>query len=89
MARERRIPGAVPKESWPAWFHAPNGDSAIFQTRSEVPDGWTRKKQSEYNAPTAVAIDKDATIARLKQLKIFVDPRWGAAKLKKVLEEND
>lgn len=26
---------------WPAWFYGPEGQSAIFETQSEVPDGWT------------------------------------------------
>ncbi len=84
MARERR-----PKISWPSWYHAPNGDSGIFHREEDVPDGWTRKKQSEYNAPTTQPIDKEATIARLEQLGVLVDPRWGKAHLKKVLSEHD
>lgn len=81
--------GRPPKVSWPSWYHAPNGDSAIFESEEEVPDGWTRKPQSLYEAPTVVPIDREATIARLQQLDIFIDPRWGSAKLKKVLEEYD
>lgn len=77
------------EECWPAWFHAPNGDSAIFQTVDEVPDGWTREKQSEYNAPTVRHIDREATVARLQELGIFIDPRWSLAHLQKVLEEHD
>lgn len=79
----------LPKISWPAWFHAPDGDSAIFHSEEEVPDGWTRQKQSEYEAPQPRAIDKDAVVARLKELGVFIDPRWGAAHLKKVLDEHD
>lgn len=84
MARTR-----LPKESWPGWFHAPNGDSAIFSKEEEVPEGWSRQRQSAYEAPTPLAVDKESVLARLRALNIFVDPCWGVAHLQKVLDEND
>lgn len=84
MARDRH-----PAIVWPAWFHAPNGDSAIFQLQEDVPEGWSRKRQSAYEAPTPLAVDKEATLARLMKLGVLIDPRWGSAQLKKVLDEND
>lgn len=84
MARDRR-----PTNVFPAWFHAPNGDSAVFQLQEDVPEGWSRKRQSAYEAPTPLAVDKESVLARLCALNIFIDPRWGVAHLKKVLDEND
>lgn len=84
MARERR-----PANSWPAWFHAPNGDSAIYQDQASVPNGWSRKKQTPFIASPALSVDAEDTKKQLFDLGVWIDPRWGAAHLKKVLDEYD
>lgn len=27
-------------KNWPAWYYGPEGQSSIFETASEVPEGW-------------------------------------------------
>lgn len=82
MARERRI-----GNQWPAWFYAPDGDAAIYQTQQDVPEGWHRKKFIPYGAPAALSIDKDDTIRQLQLLGVEINPCWGAAQLQKVLND--
>lgn len=39
----------MPKElTWPAWFSGPKGETAIFESADDVPNGWTSgaEKQS-------------------------------------------
>jgi hypothetical protein len=40
------------KSEFPAWFYGPEGQSAIFETESEVPSGWK-------DHPSAFAEQKD------------------------------
>lgn len=38
------------KESWPAWYFGPGGQSAIFQNAGEVPQGW-QDSPAAFDAP--------------------------------------
>lgn len=79
----------VPKDVWPSWRHGPNGESAIFQREEDVPYGWTKKKHQEFEPVAPIAIDYEAVKSELIKRGIEIDPRWGNAHLKKVLDEND
>lgn len=83
MARERR-----PTNSWPSWFHAPNGDSAVFETLADVPPGWTRQKHTPYVASGPLSVNKEDVISQLVDRGIEIDPTWGAAQLQKVLDND-
>ena len=28
------------EKNWPAWYYGPKGAAAVFQSQSEVPEGW-------------------------------------------------
>lgn len=43
MARKPEVIADEPAEidnSWPAWYHGPNGQSEIFDRAEDVPEGW-------------------------------------------------
>jgi len=31
----------MPKSEWPAWFNGPKGETEIFESADDVPNGWT------------------------------------------------
>lgn len=74
---------------WPCWYHSPDGETKMFNSIQEVPSGWTRKPQQQYVAPEPKALlDFDEIIQQLKELGVHIDPRWGRAKLKEVLDDH-
>lgn len=82
MARIRR-----PVVEWPHWFHSPSGESEIFEKAEDVPFGWTKSRPELYVPVDPVAVNVEDTIQQLTDLGIEIDPRWGAAHLKKVLDD--
>ncbi len=73
---------------WPAWRYSPDGESKLFETAEEVPEGWTAKPPSViYEAQEQAPIDKEIVIKQLEEFGVNIDPRWGAAKLREVLKE--
>lgn len=82
MARIRR-----PVQEFPGWFHSPSGDCAIFEKAEDVPLGWANKPFTTYEAPTPPTVDVEDTIKQLTDLGVEINPIWGAAHLKKVLDD--
>lgn len=41
VAKKSKSKAKGDKVYWPAWRYGPNGQSAIFDKESEVPEGWT------------------------------------------------
>jgi hypothetical protein len=83
MARIRRPAGPL----WPAWFFSPSGDSAIFEKAADVPAGWVDRQHEVHVTPEPLAVDVEDTIKQLNDLGVWIDPTWGAAHLKKVLDD--
>ena len=81
------MPGK-PFAEWPRWYHGPDGQSEIFNSLAEVPYGWVKNKPPEFvPTPPPEAIDRDTIIARLTELGVEINPIWGDAHLKKVLDD--
>ncbi len=59
----------------------------IYKSQDEVPEGWSRKKPEEYRAPQPPSYDKADLVQQLQDLDVIIDPRWGVAQLKKVLDD--
>ncbi len=72
---------------WPAWYHSPDGHSAVFMSFGEVPAGWTRKKPPPFVPVEPVQTDPEAIRQKLLDLNINVDPHWGTAQMLKVLND--
>lgn len=82
----RRI---VVDRSWPGWRYGPDGEGAIFQCEADVPPGWTRRPgdQPEPFLPRAVtAYNREELILQLEAKGIEINPTWGVAHMKKVLD---
>lgn len=62
-AQEKRIEEIIAEsngdfEYWPCWFYGPNGESAIFNSEDEVPEGWTNT-QGDAPEPADAAEDEE------------------------------
>jgi hypothetical protein len=81
--RERLI-----DSDWPCWFFSPNGDSAIFQSASEVPPGWTNHKEEVYEVPSPQCHDSDDLRAQLSARGIEPLGFWSDAYMKELLDND-
>ena len=71
---------------WPAWYHGPDGHSAIFDSFNEVPAGWVRKRPPLFVPVRPAVIDEVDVRTKLIELGVAIDPSWGKAQLQKVLD---
>lgn len=83
MARRTR----EPVNSWPSWRYGPYGEAQIFNTESEVPHGWTKKPGEIYVPPENHSLDRDDLVRQLNELGITINPIWGKAHMKKVIND--
>lgn len=74
---------------FPKWLHAPDGSSVLVDNAAEqlaLGEGW-------YDTPTlaeaaaAAAPDKDALLAKAKELGLSVDGRWGIDRIAQAIAE--
>lgn len=72
---------------WPAWYYSPDGEGKVFNHIQDVPYGWLRHKPKEFTSADPLSIDKDSVVQELNRREIKIDPRWGKAHLKKVLDD--
>lgn len=75
-----------PDTSWPSWRYGPYGESAIFQRESDVPFGWTKKVGEVYVPPANFSLDKEDLIRQLLDKGIKLNPTWGSAHMKRILD---
>lgn len=83
MRGARRLP-----VDWPAWYYGPNGEAQIFNGPDEVPYGWVGRPGQKFEPVTPVIHDRDDLVNQLEAKGIAVDPRWGVAHMKKVLDDS-
>jgi hypothetical protein len=76
------------KIRWPAWRYGPDGQAQIFQSASEVPEGWKDHSVPvpERQSRGDVVVDRAALAEQLKARGIKVNPMWGASKMQEILE---
>lgn len=87
--RIKRDPTKPPVDYWPSWRYGPHGEAQIFGSAEEVPQGWQRKPwYEEFETPEVQYHDKDQLIHDLEALGYTVDPTWGVAHMKKVLDND-
>lgn len=78
-----------PDYSWPSWRYGPNGESAIFHRQEDVPQDWTRKPGEQPDPlPDMVIVrhDRDELITKLTELGIAINPTWGTAHMKRIID---
>lgn len=81
--------GVQPNQEWPAWRYGPSGESAIFQSEEEVPNGWTKKPgipDPEFVARAPVALNRDDLVAKLSEIGVEINPTWGNAHMKRIID---
>lgn len=80
-----------PDWRWPSWRYGPGGQSAIYQCEADVPEGWTRKPDEAPEVfmarPEPVRLDRAVLIDELHRYDIEINPTWGVAQMKKVLDD--
>jgi len=72
---------------WPAWYYSPDGVGKVFERIQDVPYGWVKRPPLKFVPAKPYVVDKEKTIQALEKLGVTIDPRWGAAHLKKVLDD--
>lgn len=73
---------------WPSWRYGPDGESGIFNSEEEVPTGWTRKPGVPFVQAEQIQLDREDLVAQLTTQGIEVNPTWGKAHMKKVLDDS-
>ena len=49
---EPKIEGeAYTYQPWPCWCHGPDGESAVFASEDEVPEGWSHHGETKGEVP--------------------------------------
>lgn len=80
----------VPDWQWPSWRYGPGGQAAIFQKAEDVPWDWTKKPGDAPEVPRVnvapPALNRDALINQLIQIGIDIDPQWGMAHMKRIID---
>lgn len=88
--RKRKL---QPDWRWPSWRYGPGGQSAIFQAEEDVPEGWTKKpgEAPEVYVPRSapIMLDRTALVEELYRNGIEIDPTWGVAHMKRVLDDRN
>lgn len=73
---------------WPHWFYGPDGQAEIFNSRAEVPHGWTKAPAKLFEPVDPLQVDEEDVRAKLEKLGVKIDPTWGKAHLQKVLDDS-
>ncbi len=82
------MPSRRARVEWPAWRYGPDGEAEQFECEADVPEGWAKKPQPQYEPPEPKPELCEVTaITKLQAAGIKVDPRWGKAKLWEEVEK--
>lgn len=83
----------LPDWRWPSWRYGPGGQAAIFQKEEDVPEGWTKKPDEAPEVyvprPAPPVLDRAELLSLLAAINVEVDPTWGVAHMKKVLDDRN
>lgn len=71
---------------WPRWMYDPMGEGQIFEKESDVPEGWVRTPGEIYVKFEPVMYDYDDLVRQLEAKEIEVNPIWGNAHLKRIID---
>lgn len=73
---------------WPDLrYNIQTGEAKLFNNPEEVPEGWVVRKAALFDKTEAKTFDRDELTAKLIAVGVQVDPKWGTAHLKKVLDD--
>jgi hypothetical protein len=71
---------------WPDIRYSPTGEAKLFNAPSEVPPGWVSKHPGDSVARPAEHLDHDALVLELTKRGIAINPIWGNAHLKRIID---
>lgn len=60
-------------DRWPAWYYGPNGEAAIFSSKSDVPSGWAdtpeafRKKSKKEKKKLVLPKNKSENVVDVEE----------------------
>jgi len=83
-SKEKRLAKLV---KWPDIRYSPTGEIKLFYSAKEVPFDWSIKPPGTHFGKPAEALDKAALMAALTEKGIEINPTWGSAHMKKVLND--
>lgn len=72
---------------WPSWRYSPDGEGRVFNSAAEVPFGWTKRVGQQLEEVAPPELNKTELIEQLTALGVEINPIWGTAHLKKVLDD--
>lgn len=85
MRRKAQPKGPI----WPSWRYGPDGKSGVFESELDVPDGWGLKP-GEFPPPKedkpTIFLDRAELVIELQQRNIDIDPTWGVAHMKRIID---
>lgn len=84
-AYEKKVRKRAP---WPDLRYDPlTGECKLFTCAEDVPEGWIKKKAALFVNKVGPRYDREELEKRLTARGVTINPRWGLAHMKKVLDE--
>lgn len=81
-----------PPSEWPSWCYGPNdGDAKIVNSEEEIPIGWycnIRPKELDISHLPVELLDHDELVSELIKRGISIDPTWGNAHMKRIIDSD-
>lgn len=87
MYSRSKKPSFKQTDFWPSWRYSPDGEGRIFDKPQDVPNGWTRRVGQTLKEVEPTVLSKTELIDQLTALGVEINPIWGTAHLKKVLDD--
>jgi hypothetical protein len=84
-SKEKRL---ARKVHWPDLRYGPNGEQRLFYSADEVPLGWSDKKYIPYINKPIILLNRDELVAELTKRNIRIDPTWGTAHMKRLIDSD-
>ena len=76
------------KPPWPDLrYSVATGECKLFNKPEDVPNGWVKRQCATQVVKAALHYDRDKLTAQLLAKGVTIDPRWGTAHMKKVLDD--
>jgi hypothetical protein len=71
---------------WPELFWSPEGECKLFYSINEVPESWSTQKPIIVFNEASAPLNHDELIAELVKRDIEINPIWGDAHMKRILD---
>jgi hypothetical protein len=83
--KEKRLAKLV---KWPDLRYNPvTGEAKLFHEAKDVPLGWLTKRPKITIPRVGVVLDREQLVRELTDLGIEINPTWGTAHMKRILDD--